>query len=195
MRRRSVACPACENLLPRDFENADEFLSCPRCVNLVRVFAFPALQRPSGTARALTASDGGEATCFYHPRKQAGVICDSCGRFLCALCDVEIGSAHLCPRCIESNKRRRTPEAIDSRRILYDNLALTTAIVPLLMWPVTLFSAPATMFVVIRYWRALPTVLPRTKIRFVIAFLIAVAQVVGWAMLFYFIFARARRGR
>jgi len=69
--------------------------------------------------------------------------------------------------------------------MLYDNIALLLATSPILLWPVTIVTAPATLFVVIRYWRKSSAIVPRTKVRFVIAGLIALLQLVGWGFLVY----------
>jgi hypothetical protein len=187
-----VACTECGRNLPADFANAGEFHDCPNCLQSLRVFAFPALHRTTAGQAALPALESNDATCFYHPSKQAVVACDNCGRFLCALCDVEMAGSHRCPACLEIGKRKRKLETVENRRILFDSVALTLSIVPLLIWPMTVLTAPATLFVVIRYWRRPLSILPRTRIRFVIAFLIALAQLGGWALLIYFLFARAR---
>lgn len=192
MRAGQVACPECERNLPPDFAEAGEFLPCPGCLESVRIFAFPALHRTATGETALPALESSDASCFYHPAKQAIVACDSCGRFLCALCDIEISGNHRCPGCLETGKRKGKLETVENRRVLYDGLALTLAIAPILIWPITLLTAPAALFVVVRYWRHPLSILPRTRIRFVFAFLIALAQVCGWALLIYFIVARAR---
>jgi hypothetical protein len=178
-----------------DFANAGVFLDCPSCLESQRIFAFPALSRPATASAALPALESNDASCFYHPLKQAVVACDNCGRFLCALCDVEMAGSHRCPACLEIGKRKRKLETVENRRILFDSIALTLSIVPLLMWPLTILTAPATLFVVIRYWRRPLSILPRTRIRFVFAFLVALAQLCGWALLVYFLFARARSAR
>lgn len=188
-----VACLGCGKSLPSDYENNGEFVGCPSCLNPVRVIAFPALHRAGTAGTAAPALEVGEASCFYHPHKQATVACDSCGRFLCALCDIELGDSHRCPACLESGKRKRKLEVVENRRVLFDGLALGVAVLPVLFWPVTLVSAPATLVLVGRYWREPQSILPRTKIRFVLAALIALAQICGWSLLFYFLIAGVRQ--
>lgn len=190
-----VACVGCKTELPPDLENAGDFLGCPSCLNHLRVFAFPALRRSSPVLVAAPALAAGEASCFYHSAKQAVIACESCGRFLCALCDVEIGGSHRCPSCLEAGKQKRKLETVENRRMLYDSLALGLAVLPVLIWPLTILSAPAALFIVIRYWSDPLSILPRTRIRFVIAALIALAQIGGWLTLLYFFIANARLAR
>jgi hypothetical protein len=186
----AVVCPGCSRHLPPDYENADEFAPCPNCETRVRVVAFPALRRIE-TAPALAATiEANDASCFYHPAKQAVIACETCGRFLCALCDIEVGETHRCPSCLESGKRKGTLEVMQSRRVLYDGLALSLAIMPLLFWPLTIVTAPAAVFLVIRHWGTPLSILPRTRIRFLLAGLVALAQIGGWVALIYFLIAR-----
>jgi hypothetical protein len=53
----------------------------------------------------------------------------------------------------------------------------------LAVWP-TLLTAPAALFMSIRYWKAPTSIIPRTKIRFMVAMFFAVTQIVGWALFF-----------
>jgi len=68
--------------------------------------------------------------------------------------------------------------------VLYDGIALALAGLPLLMFWLTLLTAPATLFVVWRYWgRVRPAVPRRSRLRFVLAALLALAQIAGWVTL------------
>src|SRR3712207_2036733 len=127
MTSRYVLCAGCGRSLPPDFENAADFAPCPSCLERVRVFAFPALRRAAAAAATAPAIASGEASCFYHEMKQAVVTCDRCGRFLCALCDIDIGGSHRCPVCLESGKRKGKLDAVQNRGVLYDGIALSLA--------------------------------------------------------------------
>jgi hypothetical protein len=59
---------------------------------------------------------------------------------------------------------------------MYDNMALALATLPaLLIWP-ALIGAPWSLFLVVTRWNAPSSVVPRTKIRFILAALFAVAE-------------------
>ena len=186
MIRATVACTGCQARLPADFFNLTHFVGCPSCEASLRIRVFPALVRTEEAPVATPVLTEGESSCFYHPHKRAVVACESCGRFLCALCDIEVGDKHRCPGCL-SNTGRKTPE-LEKRRTLYDGIAFALATFPILFWPFTLITAPAAMFLTIRHWRTPLSIFPRTKIRFVIAFLLAGAQVFGWCYLAYTIY-------
>src|SRR5439155_22293452 len=164
---------------------------CPSCSSPLRVEVFPALFTPSAPVQtAQSVVTEGEASCFYHPNKRAVLPCEACGRFLCALCDVELNGQHFCPACLASRQKKGKLSNLDNRRVLYDSLALTLALTPLtlILWPFSLITAPAALFIAIRYWRAPGSVVHRTKIRFILALFLALAQIVGWGIGFWAMF-------
>lgn len=125
-----------------------------------------------------------ESSCFYHPKKKAVVPCENCGRFLCALCDVDLNGQHLCPACIETGKKKQKITSLDNHRVLYDSIAVHLAVLPVIfMWPFTIVTAPIALFVAIRYWKAPLSIIRRTKIRYVAAIIFASLQVAGWTAL------------
>ncbi len=180
-----VRCTRCSAPLSGELYNRDEGGRCQRCSAELRVTAFPALYRspeiPVGGAPAVAE---GEASCFYHPQKQAAVPCGSCGRFLCSLCDLELAGRHLCASCIEAARGRGDWTPLITSRLLYDQSALSLAIFPMLFVFPTLVTAPMALYLAIRYWKAPTSLLPRTKLRFVAAILIASAQIAGWTFFF-----------
>jgi hypothetical protein len=150
--------------------------------------AFPALLAPPAVGRAGEALVvEGESSCFYHPAKRAMAACESCGRFLCALCDVDLNGRHLCPACLETGKRKGKLGQLENRRMRYDSLALTLSLAPLLIFYFTILTAPGTIYVVLRYWNAPSSLVSRGRWRMVVALIIALAEIVGWILGFYFI--------
>ncbi len=186
----AVACPACYRSLPPDTWNVSYETYCPNCRSPVTAVAFPALVRDAAVPVpfADAAVEGSEATCFYHARRKAAVPCDQCGRFLCSLCHVDFLGQSWCPACIDLRRRQGTLAALDKRRVLYDNIALLLVLWPFplfVFWPLILVSAPAALFVIARYWRAQPPLIPRTKARFIIAGALAILELcaIGYVFL------------
>jgi DNA-directed RNA polymerase subunit RPC12/RpoP len=186
----AVRCSGCHNPLSASYYNVDHELGCPRCGSAVLARVFPAYYRRAEPASPERLSDATDATCFYHAENRAAVSCDACGRFLCTLCETELGGEKLCPTCITSGLSSRKLARLENRRVLYDNVALALAAGGILMWPLTLVTAPMSLFVAIRYWRKPTSLVPRTKVRFLLAILIASLQIAGWAFLFYAIGAQ-----
>jgi len=160
---------------------------CPTCSADIRVDAFPALLRKQSTIEpgSLLKIDN-EAGCFYHPQKKAAVHCSVCGRFLCALCDVELNGRHFCMACLEHGKRQRKIRNLENERVLYDNIALMVAFFPLMVFYITIFTAPAALFIAFKHWKSPSSIIPRTKIRFVIAIMLSVLQIAGWTYGIYY---------
>lgn len=176
-----IACVKCMAQLDEATFNTSGLSACPTCGTLTRSDVFPALYKeiPTGNPGETLLVDE-EASCFYHPQKKAVTPCSECGRFLCALCDVELNGEHLCLSCLQADKKHKD---LDNQRILYDNIALCLAVGAFLMWIVSCITAPIVIYIVIRYWKAPTSILPRTKIRFIAAFIIASLQIAGWLFL------------
>lgn len=181
-----MECLRCHTALPADLVNTDRFERCPSCGARVRADLFPAAGR-EGTSQAPTPMVEGEgAGCFYHPDKAAVAPCGSCGRFLCSLCDVEMSPGeHICFTCLEAGKNKKKRVDLEHHRTLYDSIALRLATVPLLIFWFTLITAPAALYVAIRYYNAPTSIIPRTRIRYHIAGLLALVQIGLWAYALY----------
>jgi hypothetical protein len=185
-------CPKCKIRLSENVINSPVLTQCNACRVYLRADIFPAAYRQIDAGQAgESLKSTREAGCFYHPEKRAVIHCSTCGRFLCALCDLEFGKQHLCPACLEVGNKKRQLENLENHRILYDNIALFLSIVPftLILWFFSFITAPAALFVIIRYWKAPSSVLPRSKVRFVVAGILAGLQIAGWSVLLFSISA------
>lgn len=176
-----ISCSRCRKPLPNDVFNTEYYRFCPHCRIEMRGEIYPAMFRPKSedSPKEAPVIDE-EAGCFYHPKKKAVAHCSTCGRFVCALCDIDMGEEHICPACLESGKRQHKIKKIENRRTLYDNIALSLAIIPVIFVWLTIITAPIVIFLVIKHWNAPTSIIPRTKIRFIVAFLLAALQIVGW---------------
>jgi hypothetical protein len=186
----SLQCPRCQALLPDNLANQPDLSPCPACGTEVQIAVFPAIFQ---TARTGTEAENilieGESGCFYHPQKRANATCDLCGRFLCALCDCEWQGRHLCPPCLETGRTKGKVQTLEQRRTLYDQIALSLAILPLITiigFFLTIVTAPLVLFIVIRYWKRPGSMVQRSRIRFVIAFVLAVLQIAAWCLILFF---------
>jgi len=181
-----LVCSKCNRDMKEYVLKSPHIKSCPGCGVQTSVEVFPALYRPleKGSLGESLALDD-EANCFYHAGKRAVIPCEECGRFLCALCDMDFNGRHLCPACLEIGKRKHKIKNLENHRTLYDSISLSLAVVPMIFIWITFLTAPAVIFTVFRYWRAPTSLLPRTKIRFVLAFIIAVIQITLWSFFIY----------
>ena len=185
MKTLLIDCGNCKTRFSAPLPEASVHSACPACETGIRIEVFPALFKKAARGKspeAVLVDD--ESSCFYHPAKKAAVACEGCGRFLCALCDVDWGGKHLCAVCIESGVQKGRIGQSIKEIVYYDNIALAVAIVPLLIFYFTLVTAPIAIYIVIRYWNAPMSAMPRSKLRFVIAALAAVLQIAGWGVFF-----------
>lgn len=184
----AFSCTKCKELLPLTIFNTPEFTECPSCNTGTFAVAFPALLKgmESGKSGEALLLDG-DASCFYHPLKKAAVACSHCGRFLCLLCDIDFGGLHFCSSCLEAGKSKGKMKNLENHRMLYDDLAVSLAIVPLILFYFTIITAPIALFIAIRYWNAPSSVIPRTKVRLVVAVFFATLEIAGWGVLLYFL--------
>jgi hypothetical protein len=180
MTKTLPACTKCSMPLQAEFVNAEELQPCPRCESPLRVELFPAFFRetPRGRAGEALLADT-EASCFYHPNKRASVVCSGCGRFLCALCDLELEGAHYCTACLEAATTAKKIKSLENRRTLYDVIVLCAGL--LFFLP---FMAPTAIYLTIKHWKTpLSIVRKPSRLCFVVGFTLAVLQVLGWLTL------------
>jgi hypothetical protein len=183
-----VECPSCKAPLADQLFNQTELVPCASCGGMLRADVFPAFFRPIASGRdgeALIIES--EASCFYHPQKKALLPCEGCGRFLCALCDCELHGQHFCPACLQSGQKKGKIKRLEQERTLYDNIALSLAVYPLLIFYFTLVTAPMSLFVAIRFWNAPRSIVHRTRARLVIAIVIASLELAAWTVGIYFL--------
>lgn len=184
-----LKCPNCNADLPEEMAGQADFSPCPACTTPLWINAFPALYREMTVGKPGEAiMIEGESSCFFHPQKKAVQACDGCGRFVCALCDCPLDGRHYCPTCLESGQKKGKIQSLENQRTLYGNIALTLAIVPLLIFYFTFFTAPAALYIAIRHWKSPLSIVRPTHGYHLWAIGLASLQVVGWLVVFILIF-------
>jgi hypothetical protein len=184
----AIACIRCAAPLPPESWNRPGLVSCLSCGSRVAAVVFPAFLRGPGPSSAPgPAAVEGEASCFFHAGNRAVTPCGSCGRFLCAVCDVEFGGRHLCPMCLETGKKKGKWKNLEEGRTLYGQIALALALYPMLFIYATIVTAPIALYVGIRYWKAPLSIVGGTKLPHAAAILIALLQITGWIVLLVFL--------
>lgn len=184
-----LKCTKCFASLPLAVYNAEEPVPCPACASKTSATVFPAFLDRLETASAEAVSDDTEGSCFYHPAKRATVACESCGRFICALCEVELSGARLCPQCLDSGKRKGKLTNLEKSRTLYDNIALGLTILPMLFIATayfTIFCAPAALYICLRYRKAPRSLVRPGRWKWWLALILSTLQIVGWALIIIF---------
>jgi hypothetical protein len=189
MTSRLVTCTNCRAILPAERLEAGGWFHCDSCGSALRLEVFPALFRETvAPAVAEPVMMEGESTCFYHAAKKAVVPCDVCGRFLCALCDLEMDGQHVCPACLETGRTKGKMEKLVSQRLLPDQQAMMFALLPLLLlWP-SLVGAPIALYIVIRHWHTPGSLTAkRPRLLLGVAGALAILEILGWIVAFILI--------
>jgi uncharacterized paraquat-inducible protein A len=177
----AFACPKCSRAFSVEEGTPELETTCPGCASQLDAFFFPAFFRPReiGVAAAGVA-DPSEASCFYHPQKQAARVCDGCGRLICSLCSVDMGTDHLCPTCISSGRKKAKITTLESTRTRYDNIALGLAVASLFMSFFSLILSPAAVYIAVRHWKSPGGLQGRGRWRMAIAIALALFSFVLW---------------
>jgi hypothetical protein len=169
-RAGTVVCPGCNgDVAP--VETAARWQICPFCEKRLHIRLWPAIRRNTNAAVAMAE----QATCFFHPDKAFHACCQRCGRFVCALCDLQLGAEHVCPTCFE---RGRADSGLIGARaewrhrdVLYDSISLTLGWSWIIFWPVIVAAFPAAIFLHAKYRKAPRSYLiPRSGWRFWMAY-------------------------
>ncbi len=153
---RVLACPGCgTGLDPGAFNPA---VVCPQCHARLESYFFPLYWVPR--SRQITSgetAEDGDAACFFHAHKKAAVSCERCGRFVCGLCDMEIGAEHLCPNCLDTDLQGQKSDRFVQTRFCWAKMGLCFGILPVLLgvvfWPMFVVSGPAAVFAGVWGWR------------------------------------------
>jgi hypothetical protein len=178
MTPNKLACPKCRRTVPEVYWQGVDVARCPACESEFEQIRFPALAASRRIDRA-SALGAGEANCYFHSENRAEAACDGCGRYVCAVCRVAVADKHYCPSCLETRSdRRKLPE---NHRLLYDRIALVLAGLPLIVWPITLLTAPAALAMCFYGWKKPGSLLSKwPRVRFVIAGVLASIQIAAW---------------
>ena len=163
-----LSCPKCRAALPDALYNRGAFTPCPNCGSAVRCEVFPALYAGPRIGRpGELLVDASEASCFFHPEKKAAVACETCGRFLCALCDLDFSGRHICPSCLAAGRKKGALGNLDNFRFSWTGLGLLLSIVPVVIFPFFYFiliTAPTAIVVTLIGLRKPPSLTGRRRV-------------------------------
>lgn len=181
-----AACPRCGSTFPGALCNTPAPIRCPACEAMVQLEIYPAFLRPAAPgATAEPVLEEGVSSCFYHEGKKAVIHCDACGRFLCALCDLDLGGRHLCPQCLQAGPKKGALPQLETSRTLYDGMALILALLSGIPG-IHFLTAPAAFGMGVMAFFKPPSLVRRTRARAVLAMILATVLGVGWTWVMFF---------
>ena len=175
---------------------------CPTCSKEVKVTVLPALYKGSLQAPPTLPEEPpapGEAACFYNPNRRATKVCDHCGVFVSDAWAAKWGSQTVCLKCIEDLRSKHRDIRFEAKRTLWDNISLFLSVGPWVLAAMfvatfilygfaffcillTLISAPASIFIALRYWNAPRSLVPRGRGRLIMALTFSGLQVGLWVV-------------
>jgi hypothetical protein len=180
----NLTCPRCSESLPFDLFVAGQPGQCPACHAQVDAYVFPKFHEDPADRPIIHLGEGSQAVCYFHSRYRAQHPCDHCGRFLCEICAISVGSRQLCAECLSQLKKQRSETGLVQYAALFDNVALFLVIAPvvtLFFWFLTIFSAPISLFLSFYYWSRQWNLLPRSRIRYGLAILLSLLLIGFWS--------------
>ena len=179
----ALPCPRCKRVLDAASWRDATGGACWSCRTDFDFFSFPALTAKRARVAPQAAAVAEDSACFFHAENRAEAVCEDCGRMLCAVCTISFTGRKICPACIAAAKTSDAAPAVQ-QRVLYDAIALSLAVLPLLLWPFTLVTAPVALGYVIVGWKK-PGSLVRgnSRTRLVIAGVFALLEIAGWVTL------------
>lgn len=188
----ALSCPRCGHELPLAALQP-EGAACSGCEVHVEAVALPALFHSDEFAPWEPVVSG-EAGCFFHPDRIAVFTCSRCGRFLCPLCRIVWPGEDVCAACLEAAKSTTPDGTFASSRFHFDSLALALSTLPILTWIFSLLSAPVALGLSVFTFRRECSIVPRSKIRFLLAILFSAATIAAWVFFALYLVRRGMRG-
>jgi uncharacterized paraquat-inducible protein A len=118
-------CPRCNQKLTADWIRSG-IVKCPDCSRTFEATAFDPPTRTLHVADVATAGPQASNVCANHSRNVATTNCARCGLFICALCEMNVGTGSYCPACFE--RMRSEGKVGGQRRRAYPAMARISAI-------------------------------------------------------------------
>jgi hypothetical protein len=186
-------CPACQADLPvADGSVGEQTIICGNCRGVVELETFPAQWRKVQPGRAGELVTGEESACFVHTDRRAEAACDSCGRFMCALCEVRVGEQRICVACLESGRRAGRLAQVERSRTIFALVALRVALFGLLLGPFGPAAGMSAIVLAVIGLRKPASVTGRRYIGSAIAALVLGALLtLGWAWWWVSVFGQS----
>lgn len=126
-------CPYCAN--PAGDWVHDGLVTCPKCDKYFESAVFtPPEPRLRVVPVLATTGPAGANACANHPGNTAVTSCQRCGLFICALCDMNLGTGSYCPTCFDRVRAEDQLAPAKTRYRDYAGLARVTVVVGFFMW-------------------------------------------------------------
>jgi len=142
---------------------------------------FPAFIREVERKELPPPPNEGESSCYFHPHYAAQTVCELSGRLICNLCATTWEGKTVSLDALQTHLQGDR----STNKMKWDDLALALVIWPNLLCFGTILTAPIALVICLLKWREGPTgLLRRSRWRYVVAALLALAEITLWIVLF-----------
>lgn len=177
----TVSCPRCRVVLSEDPRPGNEERTCHICGADLRFLVFPRLIRQPKKEAAAALSQQGDASCVFYPELKAQYVCEECGSFLSEKASVNWGGRQYCMPCLHHLREKKSDTDFQAKTVIHENRALALT---LFLLPLSLFTAPVAIFILLKHRKASASFIPRTRLRWWLALLVAAAITGLWVSIF-----------
>ena len=173
----TLQCPTCRASLNVNRSVDRVEVVCPVCSCQTSMVVFPRFfQEEPEISKDKIASES-EAICSFYGELKAEKVCDECGCLMSLRASVNWGDHDYCLPCLYQLREEKKNASFVAQAKLYDNLALA-----LVTWlaPLSLFTAPVALFLLLRYRKGSQTFVSRSVFRWWLALLLSSAWILLW---------------
>ncbi len=174
------SCPKCGQDLNSPIPEKG---ACSHCRQIVYLWTFARLVRRPAPEPSPSGADG--AICYFHDARAALAACQSCGRYVCELCELKLEGRQICPDCFNRGLLNQQWSSLRQHEILYDTLALELAFAGWFLWMLAPLLDAYIVYLLLRHWNGpRACLLPRNRWRFYLAMPVMAVPLGYWLFLF-----------
>ena len=150
-----LRCSKCQVYFKTEDLGPVEDVKCHGCGAKYRLNVFPSFARKPVVLSDQDVLPVDDAHCYHAEDRRAVAKCDDCGRGVSEFMKVSLGKSRVsCLTCLKSHQEDVDEFLFENRRTATDNRALLLALLPLVVLPVTLFTAFVALFFIVKDWHS-----------------------------------------
>lgn len=186
-----LSCPRCSKPLHLEVVEAGNN-ECPSCrVSFHAVKFSPTSHAVDVHSLALGLGSDGTQACAEHSSNRAVSVCDRCGAFMCALCQVDADERILCPGCFDRLAEEGALPSLANRFRNFPGLAVSVSLLGIFAWFAAVVLGPLAFYYGIRGLRQKREMGESDRVlRIYLAMAVGILETIGGCLLLYFMFRR-----
>lgn len=145
-------CPHCNGTLTESWVR-DGAIDCPFCMGRFEARAFHPPSRAIRAVEHAGARPEDDTACANHERNAAVTSCQRCGIFICALCDMNIGTGSYCPSCFERVRNEGVLQSAARRYRDYTAMGRLSIFAGIFMWFLMMLTGALATYYGVKGWK------------------------------------------